>query len=111
VQSKTIVVHDSLRSALNACDTWIEQHGYQTRLLLRAAPWRYKPASEAQIKLLRKLKICPQLPYISKGLASDLINRHVLGAKGRATSAEVKERRQSKLSIQDIGQVAVGPIV
>ncbi|KAI8618872.1 hypothetical protein BC830DRAFT_1165821 [Chytriomyces sp. MP71] len=97
-REKTLLVHDSLTSAIRACDTWIEQKKpYLQRVISRSSPWRKKSASDAQIQFLQKKGLVLKGARPNSGMASDLITKFVYGAKGRATKEGVKQRKKQKL--------------
>jgi hypothetical protein len=102
-QDKILLVHDTLRSAIMAADTWIKTF---TRIpianLHRYTKSRFRPATEAQLRFLEK-----RYQKITRGMtlgqASDLITRIVYGAAGNSKREGVLQRkRERKLSKQKI---------
>ncbi|KAJ1974308.1 DEAD DEAH box helicase [Dimargaris xerosporica] len=88
--------------ALEGCDTWIAKSFKSTVFDQRTAPWRQKPASEAQRQELERRKIDLSLvtkghpEALTKGMASNLILRLSLGA-GKAWKKKKKSEAAKQL--------------
>lgn len=68
--------------AQGAAEDYVRQLG-AARLADRNAPWRARPASEKQLVALRRWKV-PYTPPLTKGAASDLLDRAIAYARRTA---------------------------
>jgi ATP-dependent helicase IRC3 len=112
---RTIVQHaETLEQAIKAADTYaLNMH---PRVLLASnAPWRDKPASEGQMKILEKVKGLKNGKKMTKGLAGDIITRLKHGGIARFEQLQ-KERRaferetEREEKIKRRSHVAVGAV-
>ncbi|KND03194.1 uncharacterized protein SPPG_02251 [Spizellomyces punctatus DAOM BR117] len=93
-----ILEHDTLSYAIRATDTYVRRMRL-SKCVLRTADWRKKPASAAQIQVLKKFKIqAPKKGWrtITKGQAADLITRRRLGGLGKSEDVIRKRRKEEK---------------
>ncbi|KAJ3226196.1 hypothetical protein HDU81_007436 [Chytriomyces hyalinus] len=98
VNSQELLEHDSLTDSIRACDTWISDNmPEQVYFLKRNAPWRQKPATEAQNSFLLTKGMISPTQLITIGVASDMITKLVNGGKGRAARSGIAERKRAKL--------------
>jgi superfamily II DNA or RNA helicase len=66
---------DTLNDAIKYSDRFVEKnYNHLKKFILKSAPWKDKPASEKQIKLLKELKIKIPKDGISRGKASEIID-------------------------------------
>jgi ATP-dependent helicase IRC3 len=75
----------SLDAAIRAADAFAGRH-FARALVDLAQPWRQRPASEAQLAHLNKFRDAGShraQGQLSKGAATDMINKLVFGARGR----------------------------
>jgi ATP-dependent helicase IRC3 len=75
----------SLDAAIRAADAFAGRH-FARALVDLAQPWRQRPASEAQLAHLNKFRDAGSRlaqGQLSKGAATDMINKLVFGARGR----------------------------
>ncbi|KAG0314174.1 hypothetical protein BGZ99_008305 [Dissophora globulifera] len=119
---------DTLEDCLHGVDTWIAQNiGHFPELLGRYAKWRSFPASDSQLRFLRKLGYDQDEPEegedqalqqqrrrgsarrLTKGQAANMITRLVNGAGKRWEEGKKFKIKRAKELAKEIG-VDVGPI-
>ncbi|KAK5798825.1 P-loop containing nucleoside triphosphate hydrolase protein [Linnemannia elongata] len=115
---------DTLEDCFHGVDTWISKNvGHFPGILSRFAQWRKLPATESQLKYLRKLgydhdpindfgggeDYGGEARALTKGQAANMITRLVHGAGKRWTESKKFEVKKTKALAKEIG-VEVGPI-
>ncbi|KAF9172998.1 hypothetical protein BGX21_003955 [Mortierella sp. AD011] len=126
---------DTLEDCVHGVDTWISKNiGYYPELLGRNARWRKSPASESQMRFLRKLGYDHNVPIeyteddkdidlateqmrrreaarkpLTKGQAANMITRLVNGAGKRWEEGKRFKVKHAKELAKEIG-VDLGPI-
>ncbi|KAF9311679.1 hypothetical protein BG003_007149 [Podila horticola] len=120
---------DTLEDCLHGVDTWISKNiGHFPQILGRYAKWRKLPASDSQLRFLRKLGYDhdalseeaevgsdPEkwrernLRQLNKGQAANMITRLVHGAGKRWEESKKFKVKRAKALAKEIG-VDVGPI-
>ncbi|KAF9388321.1 hypothetical protein CPB97_001245 [Podila verticillata] len=120
---------DTLQDCLHGVDTWIAKKiGHFPEILGRFAKWRKSPASDSQLRFLRKLGYDhdalseeaevgndPEkwrernLRQLNKGQAANMITRLVHGAGKRWEESKKFKVKRAKALAKEIG-VDVGPI-
>lgn len=108
---------ESFEAAVRGADTYALSK-YPRELLLRYAPWRKKPATEGQRKMLEKLMGREMAEGLTKGSAADMLTKLKCGAKGwweelrKVGNQERKRMRQEeKLErMRSGGEIKVGKV-
>ncbi|KAI9488383.1 P-loop containing nucleoside triphosphate hydrolase protein [Zychaea mexicana] len=101
-RQKLPLTADTRATAIRAADTWLNQNISQQQqfMVRRTAAYRRHPATDAQIKMLKRQHVEPK-QSLTKGQAMDLITRMVMGQrkiwqKERDKLVEYKKQQAKK---------------
>lgn len=120
MRPREIALSETFLDAVHAADTFVAEK-YSWGMLAYSHPWRKKPASDGQLRILNKRRgkdkqLGPD--DVTKGKAADMITKMKFGAQGRFNQLEAAKRRAVRVdermdkmaSIRQREQVTVGPM-
>ncbi len=120
MRPRVIANMDTFSDAVHAADTFAFAK-FPWNLVHHGSAWRRKPATEGQLALINKLRpMADQLTgdMISKGKATDMINKVRFGAKGWFSKLEAEKKRQSRANekirrldnVRQREEIRIGPV-